>query len=107
MPNIKLSADGMLLCSHCGDDSLHKLYICLFPREEDQQGDTYHVDMRTGEILKNFPGVVNPSKRRDGASIIYWCEICKKLTKVDFAQHKGHEHISVDDDFKGELIKIE
>lgn len=80
-----------LACAGCGDAcGLHHDKIDVFECEPDAQKDGVHVsiDHLNGiEIDRNMSE--NPSTRRHGLKIRFWCELCPALTSLTIAQHKG------------------
>jgi|HubBroStandDraft_6_1064221.scaffolds.fasta_scaffold334923_1 hypothetical protein len=84
-----------LRCPRCAGQYLHQLNVVVFDRAEDAS----HVIRTTVEGGTSRTDVVpnagsgNPSARRDGLSILFWCEGCdaKRADPIELtiAQHKG------------------
>jgi len=80
---------GELLCPSCGFNYLHQERIEVFERAEDQaQGVHVVVEELKATIDTDLTG--NPSKRREGLSIRFWCEGCKAKPVLTISQHKGN-----------------
>ena len=78
-----------LCCPMCGDAHLHHEKVVISERSEDE--DTcLRVDVanRSCSVSEEHNGL-NPSSRRNGLSIWFWCEICLGKPKLSIAQHKG------------------
>lgn len=92
---------GILLCPRCGKDSyLHHQGVSYFARQEDGAFGT-RVDVREKDV-DEIPFhqvcvstdthnrlVENPSRRRGGIAISFWCELCGGSYEFCIAQHKG------------------
>jgi|GEM_PF-1153994 len=91
-----------LLCPRCGDSYLHHRSVVTFDRSEDAE-----TVLRTGvEVGKTTVQLVpqadsgNPSPRRDGLVIQFWCEKCgggddgASVIELTLAQHKGETEVS-------------
>ena len=85
-----------IVCPGCGNEYLHRVGVMSFDRKED-----FAVGKRTTIIVHEETdssvsvGVSrlegNPSCRRGGMTILFWCENCDECSRMDIAQHKGHE----------------
>ena len=84
-----------LKCPVCGQSFLHHKKIEIFDREEDQKKGL-HIKVENGVTETNTDLEGNPSRRRHGLTIQFWCEICEKKVEMSIAQHKGNTFI----DFK-------
>jgi len=78
-----------LLCPRCRGENLHHGDVRVYRRKED---DTLiitvadpmpHCEVRPDEKSSN------PSARRDGIAIQFWCEDCDQISELTIAQHKG------------------
>lgn len=90
--------DNRLECPNCGETWLHQETVETFRREEDaEHGEYVNIDGNGVSIDTELDG--NPSSRRDGVKIGFWCELCdsgdddKVLYNLCIAQHKGEEMI--------------
>ena len=81
--------EDWLCCPACGFfGGLHHDTVTIFERsQEDAPSQALEIDniwkMRRGE------GDNNPSSRRDGVAIRFWCESCPTISELTIAQHKG------------------
>lgn len=92
--------DGVLACPRCNaeDGALHHVDVTAFDRFEDAIWTTV-TTVRQGLVSsQRIPSIDcgNPSSRRHGLSIGFWCEQCGKeqwgtraTMWLDIAQHKG------------------
>ena len=83
----------VLLCPHCGGTYLHHGKVSIYEREEDQDNGL-HVSVERGGTLsvdQDLSG--NPSLRRHGLTIQFWCEICKANPELTIVQHKGQTFV--------------
>lgn len=77
-----------LLCPSCGFNYLHHFRVDVFERNEDaNQGLHVTVDNLTLKTTTDLTG--NPSSRRDGVVVDFWCEGCHEISRLSIAQHKG------------------
>ena len=91
----------MLVCPCCGEDYLHHETVTVFSRKEDAEfvrktvveGSSVASDKEFNDVSGN------PSDRRDGITIRFWCETCADYTAdgkpikqmfLHIAQHKGN-----------------
>jgi hypothetical protein len=80
--------DGELQCPHCGGGYLHHGAVTIFSRpEEDAESCAIEVEGRSAVLRENASG--NPSLRRDGLAVRFWCELCPIILELTLAQHKG------------------
>jgi hypothetical protein len=91
----------VVLCPHCGGNNLHQTNTTIYERGED--ADKTRVMAQSGNemVVTDFPSqdVLNPSRRRHGLIIEFWCESChsgsddaETLTnphRLAIFQHKG------------------
>lgn len=91
-----------LLCPCCGEEYLHHDAVKVFSRREDDEFVRKTVVYENGnvaseKVFNKESG--NPSGRRDGLSISFWCEICGGMTEdsgpnrtmwLHISQHKGN-----------------
>ena len=87
---ITLNGWGRLTCPCCKDEesNLHHSRIEIFNRQEDAIfGNRTIIDGSITMVDNNIDG--NPSPRRDGISIVFWCEQCCEQSILDIIQHKG------------------
>jgi predicted nucleic-acid-binding Zn-ribbon protein len=92
----KLDSDGQLLCPRCDFTGLHQSDVEIFNREEDSEHGL-HVGVYKNSMFTDVLMIDNPSPRRQGMFIKFWCESCgydqynKKVVdnKLAIYQHKG------------------
>ena len=87
---------GMLNCPYCQNLNIHQTKVEVFDREEDREDETYTVveykRAETGLINDNVKNK-NPSDRRQGLLITFYCETCDDIPVLAIAQHKGITYI--------------
>jgi hypothetical protein len=87
---------AVLKCPSCGGNDLHHGLIKIFDRDEDDEFVTL-TTMKDGlTTAGRIPsqGSGNPSSRRHGLTIDFWCEACEGETfTLGIAQHKGWTNI--------------
>jgi hypothetical protein len=82
--------DGVVLqCPSCGGNFLHHERVEVFEREEDQDSGM-HVLVADKKASFDTSLDGNPSKRRNGITIQFWCEQCSAKPTHTIAQHKGN-----------------
>ena len=118
MPVILDNDFNNLNCPHCGGSCLHHYGFTDYERIQDQKiekvvdcgsvefdekGECISACSRlisapeTGSHLQIFSDLTNgrnPSTRRDGIVIKFWCETCPKISLLCIAQHKGYSLIN-------------
>lgn len=85
-------ANDVLQCPNCGSDNLHHDKITVFDREEDDEETkvtTVNCFGLTDVCFRPSLGSKNPSSRRHGLTIEFWCECCYVRPVLTLAQHKG------------------
>lgn len=94
----KFSDGTALLCPLCGDNYLHHETVTVYSRSEDsvltQVTEVSATQSRT--MLAHSDECGNPSTRRDGLDVEFWCEHCgdEKRFRLCIEQHKGNTHIT-------------
>jgi hypothetical protein len=78
----------VLLCSGCGGDCTHHEKVEVFSRTEDASEGT-HVVVDDTKVNIDDDISRNPSGRRHGILIHYWCENCETRSVLTISQHKG------------------
>lgn len=81
--------DDVLLCPVCKEFYLHHNDTTVYSRSEDEKEclKTTVGHKRTETCIVNNTG--NPSSRRDGICIHFWCETCDSKPVLEISQHKG------------------
>jgi uncharacterized protein (DUF983 family) len=80
-----------LRCPHCGYNSLHQGQVTVFDRNEDAKTTavtTVADGVATTRLLPSDQ-TGNPSMRRHGLAIAFYCESCGNNFELTIAQHKG------------------
>ena len=92
--NSPASFDPVLLCPICGETNLHHRKVEVFGRQQEDSQSGVHVvlDGATAKIDSSMSG--NPSGRRDGVAIMFWCEHCDNETLLTLSQHKGSTYVN-------------
>jgi hypothetical protein len=89
-----------IACPNCGGINLHHSLVTAFWREKEDSDHGLCVQSgRPEETPKSLEietsvettttMVGNPSSRRDGVEIRFWCENCNALPRLQLTQHKG------------------
>jgi hypothetical protein len=91
-------SDGFLCCPVCSDSNspdvstyLHHMAVTVYDRAEDTE-ETVRTRVTSGKgSISVIPSchARNPSSRRGGVVIEFWCEHCGGTYELCFAQHKG------------------
>jgi hypothetical protein len=81
-----------LLCPECGFDHLHHDGVEVFERKEDQE-QGLHVTVQDGKATIDQSLTGNPSSRRHGLLVKFWCEGCSIRLVLSVVQHKGQTHV--------------
>ena len=95
-----------LQCPSCGGELLHHAGLVAYDRHEDAP-ETVVTELRPDGSLSRYSRssqfTDNPSSRRDGIAIRFWCEECgagdfedphTASYELTIAQHKGRTHLS-------------
>ena len=86
--------DTILQCPFCGGENLHQCSVEVWQRvREDAELEINHVKitegMHYGEVTIDSEIEGNPSQRRDGVAVGFWCETCPFEFRLLIWQHKG------------------
>lgn len=98
-PFVCICPEGELLCPCCGENYLHQSTVEVYSRDtEDAPSRATIVVMEAGDPFCE-PKVPtrtrgNPSSRRQGLRIGFWCETCDKQPSLTIAQHKGVTYVA-------------
>ena len=89
-----------LCCPSCGEIFLHHRAVRVFSRDQDEETGVETVVSKDGSHTHVSPCCDNPSLRRDGVVIDFYCEHCgggrtedHVVGQLCIAQHKGHTGI--------------
>ena len=84
-----------LLCPSCGSIFLHHDKVEIFECREDERYGI-HVVVSNGKATIDTSLEGNPSYRRHGLKIYFWCEECGAKPILSANQHKGSTLIDFD-----------
>jgi hypothetical protein len=92
MKQASIDIDGILQCPNCSSENLHQDSASVFFRdsEESLTGKFFRIDRTKAEKTL---GDKNPSSRRDGLLIEFWCEECDADPILAIYQRKGYTYI--------------
>ena len=76
------------MCPYCGGNNLHHDKVAVFFGGEMSQTDI-QVVVDSESISEGTSQEGNPSSRRDGILIRFWCETCENIPTLSITQHKG------------------
>jgi hypothetical protein len=90
--------DNALHCPNCKYSYLHHDVVTVYSRqggrEDAEQTITTEVsDGGTTRHTMDPSGCSNPSSRRDGLAIRFWCECCDYKPELTIEQHKGYTYL--------------
>lgn len=80
--------EDWLKCPDCKESYLHQGKVEVFNRIEDDTHGT-HCVVERDEVIVDRDISGNPSSRRQGILISFYCEVCEKVRKLSIVQHKG------------------
>jgi hypothetical protein len=88
--------DDALKCPRCGGLNLHHEKVTTFERGEDAETTTKTevVGRDTNTAVVPSEGCGNPSLRRHGLVIGFWCETCDAKPQLNLEQHKGTTYVT-------------
>lgn len=84
--------DDQLVCPNCLGSYLHHSSVTVYERKEDEP-DSLQIYVSQGEVLISKDNEWNPSPRRGGLRIRFWCEGCAENPFLNIFQHKGSTYI--------------
>lgn len=99
-PHVKIvyeldhDTDDTLTCPHCESEYLHQRVVTVYDRSEDENTVLETTVSKGRTTVARTSGVSNPSDRRQGLSIRFYCEGCGLPVELTLAQHKGVTRIS-------------
>jgi hypothetical protein len=77
-------------CASCGEDNLHHDAVDVYFRKyEDGVEGGLTVRCAEDATLKVISPDGNPSERRNGLVVSFWCEHCDDKSQLAITQHKG------------------
>lgn len=82
-----------ILCPNCGSEWMHHGNVEVFERNRDDDVNGIHVYVDGEKVLVDSDASTrNPSRRRDGIRISFWCERCPFPSSLLIYQHKGQTY---------------
>jgi hypothetical protein len=88
--------ENAIECPVCGGVNLHHADVSVFDRIEDEEktvvttvAESGEVTVRTEDSVKSL----NPSRRRHGLLIQFWCEGNCEVPSLAVYQHKGSTYM--------------
>ena len=87
-------AGSLLECPACGGNYLHHEVVEVFERTEDAE-EGLHIKIEGGTAITDSNLSGNPSARRHGLTVEFYCEHCKARPVLSIAQHKGTTWIDI------------
>lgn len=84
---------AILSCPVCHEGFLHHHVVEVFDREQDA-ATGIHVTVAEGDAKVDNNMRHNPSRRRNGVRIEFWCETCNAKPRLDLVQRKGSTLLS-------------
>jgi hypothetical protein len=80
-----------LLCHNCGHNYHHLGKVETFFRDKEDSHKGLHVTATSSQLTINKDtNSNNPSSRRDGVIIYFYCENCEEGSNLAIIHHKGH-----------------
>ena len=104
---IKLDSNGFdttILCPHCDDPYTHHGRVDVFNRFGEDSPGGIHTTAYSGGTVVSTDIERNPSSRRDGIEIHFWCESCEARFVLGIVQHKGCTYLSTRPEEPGETL---
>jgi hypothetical protein len=103
-------SDGCILaCPQCKGDCLHHTGVSIYEREREDGATTdFRISAGRGDAgfdpeqnrhatniqIRQDSTHDNPSNRRGGIAIRFYCEFCNKSSELTVFQHKGNSYIA-------------
>lgn len=93
--------DWRVVCPKCGFEYVHHDDgpVEVWQRFEDTDDPGYAV-LSGGRGVRAISPAENPSLRRSGIRLHFWCEGCGEKFALTFAQHKGETFVNWERDSK-------
>lgn len=83
-----------LLCPSCGFNCIHHDKVEIFECGEDSTNGV-HVTVADGVAKMDTSLEGNPSRRRHGLNVYFWCEGCSAKSVFSISQHKGFTLVDI------------
>jgi len=86
---------GELICPNCESEYLHHYRTEVFERIAEDEENGFVVTVGNGVNISTSPDDMlrNPSDRRDGVRIFFFCEECDVVSALILKQHKGNSFL--------------
>lgn len=94
LENYEKDFGAELLCPSCGCINLHHEAVEIFECGEDAEYGV-HVTVTEGKATMDTTLSGNPSDRRHGLKISFWCEQCHEKPVLIIKQHKGSTYMDI------------
>lgn len=93
MNQVIINKYNMLCCPKCGENYLHQKKVEIFNRDEDEKDGLHLCVVGKNAVMDNNPDNMkdNPSSRRQGITIDFYCELCSD--NDDYENEVSHEPI--------------
>lgn len=102
MTPVRIDSDEWLACPSCESNYLHHQSLTVYNRTEDADYtrvthlgtnmdgfSSGGLDDTLTSATVNSKDCDNPSSRRHGLQIRFWCEVCDSTSTLNLYQHKG------------------
>jgi len=83
-----------IACPNCGGMHLHHSLVTTFWRAKEDAEYGLRVESGDASVKTSTEMNGNPSSRRDGVVIEFWCETCHASPRLLLAQHKGSTELN-------------
>lgn len=84
-----------LLCPGCNGVNLHHHKVEVFERDAEDASTGRRVTVEAYQVSVTGDMTGNPSARRDGMRVAFWCETCSALSELTIVQHKGTTYLAM------------
>jgi hypothetical protein len=91
-----------LACPGCENENLHHFEVDVFNPKQEDAAEGIHVLVIGDDIRHSKATLVidakmegNPSDRRHGLSVRFWCEQCDAISAMTIVQHKGTTYVGM------------
>lgn len=76
-------------CPSCGGENLHHDAVDVYFRNHEDAPEGMFIRCADDTSIKSISPEGNPSYRRNGLVISFWCETCDDKSQLAIQQHKG------------------
>ena len=87
--------ETLLRCPACGYEYMHHEVLEVFERPKEDAEHGVHVTITGCTVTVDNKMTGNPSLRRDGLRIRFWCEGCDEKSTLTLVQHKGQSFLQL------------